>query len=292
MKKTVTAIILTLSLLLTFSGCTLSGNITEFTSYLNDNSYTVASGTVSVSDIKSIEINWETGSVKIEESDTDKISFSEVSNLDSDKDSLGEATENKELSESLKMRYKTDGGKLVIQFCKSALRVRTGAVKDLKKDLTVYVPKDVKFDEIKTNVISSAVYAAYLNAAVIELNGVSADLKLAGCDADTLKCDTVSGNFSVTTDGELKDLEFNSVSGDLTVNAKSVLKLAAVTVSANADLHLNEFDFLLTLSGVSTTLEDNGISYEKTGEKNYKFSDGAGSVKFESVSGKVRLEEK
>lgn len=290
MKKIIIIVSAALSLLLTFCGCDLSG-ITEYTSYLDFSSYTTATGTVSVSDIKSIEINWVTGSVRIEESDKDEVTFSEVSSLDTKKDSIGEATENKELSESLKMRYKADGGKLIIQFCKSALRIRTGAVNDLKKDLTVYVPKGTEYDEIKVNVVSSGVYIANVTANKLDLNGISADTKLVGCDAESIKCDTVSGNVTYTTDDTLKDMNFKSVSGNLTVNAKSVAKLNADTVSANVDLCLKEFDFTLTLTGASPTLEDNGVSYEKTGE-NYKFNDGAGSIKVESVSGKVRLEEK
>lgn len=291
MKKIIAAVLITLSLLLSFCGYSMTA-FTEYSAYLNFSSYQTAAGKVSVSDITDIEINWVTGSVRIEESDTDEVSFSEVSSLDTEKDSLGEATENKEVSESLKMRYKVDGGKLTIQFCKSALRIRTGAVKDLKKDLTVYVPKGTKFSEIKTDVVSSGVYIGYVHTEKFTLNSISADMKLSGCEADAIKCDTVSGNLTVTTDEALQNMDFKSVSGALTVNARSVINLKADTVSANVELCLREFDFALTLSGISAEFEANGISYEKTGETNYKFNDGTGSVNFKSVSGKVRLEEK
>jgi hypothetical protein len=292
MKKAVTVIALALSLIFIFSGCVLSGKITEFTSYLNGSTYTTASGTVSVSDISSIDIYWVYGSVKIEESDTDKVTFSEGSSLDGKKDSLGEATENKELGESLKMRYKTDGGKLMIQFCKSGLRVRAGAIKDLKKDLTIYVPKGAKYDEIKADVVSSDVYMAYLHTDKIVLNSVSADMKLVSCETDRIKCDTVSGKLTVSTDDTVNEIDMDAVSGDLKVTARSVSKIEMDSVSANAELTLQKFDFTLKLTGVSTSLDADGISFEKTGEKNYKFGDGTGDVKFESVSGKVRLEEK
>ena len=117
-------------------------------------------------------------------------------------------------------------------------------------------------------------------------------MKLVDCKTDKIKCDTVSGDLKITTDDVLKNIDMNSVSGNLTVNAKSVDKLDMDSVSANADLTLEVFDFDLKLSGVSTKLDADGISFEKTGEKNYKFGDGTGEITFESVSGKVRLEEK
>lgn len=288
MKK---LIVLLLLISLTVAPLCSCGNlITDFSSYVDANSYTTGGG--SVSDITEICVNWVSGSVKIEESDTDKITFSEKSSLDSEKDSIGESTENKELSESLKMRYKTDGGKLTIQYCKSGLRVRAAAIKDLKKDLTIYVPKGSDFSGIKADVVSSDVYMADIKAAKIELNSVSADMKLIDCEVDRIKCDTVSGGLKISTEDMLNDMEMNSVSGNLEISAKSVNKIDINSVSANAELSLKEFNFTLKLSGVSTKLEADGISYEKTDEKKYKFGDGTGDVSFESVSGKVRLEEK
>ena len=290
MKK-ITISVLLISVLL-LSLCSCGSLITDFSSYADASSYTVGGGSVSADDITEICVNWVSGSVKIEESDTDKITFSEVSSLDTEKDSLGEATENKELSESLKMRYKTNNGKLTIQFCKSALRIRTAAIKDLKKDLTLYVPKGTELSEIRADIVSSDLYIADVSTKKIDLNSVSADMKLVNCKTDKIKCDTVSGDLKIMTDDVLNDMEMNAVSGNLSITAKSVDKLDMDSVSANADLTLEEFNFTLNLSGVSTKLSADGINFEKTSEKNYKFGDGTGDVTFESVSGKVRLEEK
>ncbi len=290
MKKLV--VLLLLITLTAAALCSCGDLITDFAAYTDAGSYTPGGGSVSADEIKEICVYWESGSVKIEESDTDKITFSEVSSLDTDKDSLGEATENKELQESLKMRYKADNGKLTIRFCKSGLRVRTGAVKDLKKDLTVYVPKGTEFSEVRADVVSSDVYMADIKAKKIEFNSVSADIKLVDCVTDGIKCDTVSGDLKIKTDDVLKKIDMNAVSGNLDVEARSVDQLDMQSVSANAELSLKEFDFALTLTGVSVKFEADGISYEKTGENKYKFGDGDGSITFESVSGKVRLEEK
>ena len=66
----------------------------------------------------------------------------------------------------------------------------------------------------------------------------------------------------------------------------------AKSVSANADLYLKNVDLTLSITGVTATFEADGLSFEKTAANKYKFNDGTGSVSFESVSGKVRLEEK
>ena len=98
MKKIIILVLLLSMFLFSLCGC---GNlITDFSSYADANSYTTGGGSVSADDINEICVNWVYGSVKIEGSDTDKITFSEVSSLDSGKDSIGEATENKELNPS------------------------------------------------------------------------------------------------------------------------------------------------------------------------------------------------
>ena len=290
MKKisAVLPLLLTAAVLLSLCGC----SCTNFTAYEDPGSYSVGGGYANADEITEILVNWVSGSVRIEAADTDRIVFSEISSMDKKTDSLGEATKNKELSESLRMRYKTENGMLTIQFCKSGLRVRSGAVSDLTKDLTIYVPRTAAFKNVRVDAVSSSLYMLGIDTETVDLNTVSGDLKLSDCVTDSVVCSTVTGKLDITTDQMLKNTDFNSVSGDLMISAKSIGTLNAESVSANAVLYLKEFDFTLSISGVSATFEAGGLSYQKTGENKYKFNDGTGSVSFESVSGKVRLEEK
>ena len=289
MKKTaVLSLILIPVLLLSLSSC----SYISFMSYGDPGSYSVGSGSAKAEEITEICVNWYSGSVRIEAADTDIIMFSEISSMDKKTDSLGEATKNKELSESLRMRYKTENGRLTIQFCKSDLRVRARAISDLEKTLTVYVPRTAVFRSIEIDTVSSTLYMLGIKTDTIDLNTVSGDLKLADCETDKVVCNTVSGKVDITTDQIIKNTDFNSVSGDLMISAEGIGTLTAKSVSANADLYLKKVDLTLSITGVTATFEADGLSFEKTAANKYKFNDGTGSVSFESVSGKVRLEEK
>lgn len=328
MKKIISVIVLS-SLLLSLCACRI--DIMNYSVYANAVKYTTGGGSVKAEEVKSIEVNWISGSVKIEvKDDTDTITFSETSSLDTEKDALGEATENKELKESLKMRYLVEGGKLIIQFCKSALSVRAAAVKDLKKDLTVTVPSDAEFEKIKADIVSSDLFVSKAIASDISVNSVSADVKLVDIKTDAAVCKTVSGNVEIKTDNALKTLRTDTVSGDLNaectadetefrsvsgktefktgsdlkkmkvdttsgavkLEAPAVDELSVKGVSANVSLILEKADLTLKMTGVSTSVEANGVKYEKTEEKTYKFGDGAGSVTVNSVSGTVSIEVK
>lgn len=329
MKKAAVSLLIIASLLISLCAC--GASVTDFLSYADSAKYTVGGGSVSADEITEITVNWVSGSVRIEGSDTDKITFSEVSSADKATDAIGEATKNQELSESLKMRYRTDGEKLTIQFCKSGLRVRTNAIKDLKKDLTVYLPAGTELKNVKLDVVSSDVFMSDIKADGLDINSVSAKLKLVSCGTPDFKCNTVSGDLEIKDGGEIKKLSVKSVSGDVSVqasaldeisvktvsgktsltaekplpgsgietvsgnievNAPGVEKLNIKSVSADTVLALDSFDFILEFKGAASTFEADGILMEKLGEKKYKFKDGAGSVTFESVSGKVKLEER
>lgn len=288
MKKLFTLLLTAFFTLTLLCGCGFI-NISDFSSYENASSYNTASGTVTVQDIKNIEIYWVSGTVKIEGSDGDSVSFSEISSLDEKSDSIGEATENKELSESLKMRYKTEDGKLIIQFCKSGLRVRSGAVKDLKKDLTVSVPKGVDIESIKADAVSSDITVSDVKSNDIKINSVSANVNVCAAEIDKIACKTVSGHVNITSSGKTDTTDVDTVSGNVTLNAASTGSVSIKSVSGNANLYLDSFDFKLRYSGINTALQTNGIEYDKTDDDTYVFGSGSGSVTFESVSGKITL---
>ncbi|MBO4422318.1 MAG: DUF4097 family beta strand repeat protein [Clostridia bacterium] len=266
--------------------------VKNYSEYEHAEKYSVGSGTASAEDIRRIEISWVTGSVHVELYDKDVISFSEVSSLDRKKDSIGEATENKELSESLRMRYRTEDGVLSIQFCKSGLRVRDAAVKDLKKDLTVYVPAGASFGSVTVDSVSSDVYVSGVSAGDIKIDGVSAAIKLVNCGSAAISCSTVSGTVDVVSGANIESLSVSSVSGSISVDAPSLSALSASCVSANVSLRLEDTDLTVRMTGAVSHLYANGLEYEKTENDTYKFGTGKGSVSIDSVSGSVSLEAK
>ena len=287
MKKAV-VILLISAVLLSLAGC----SVTSYSSYDNESKYTAATNAVITDEIDEIEINWISGSVKIETYDGDGIKIAETSSLDKKSDSIGEATENKTLSESLKMRYLSEDGKLTVQFCKSGLKVRSSAVSKLEKELTVYVPAGREFKLINANTVSAGLYMNGVTAELIRCDAVSAANKLVGCKANEIKVNTVSGDTEITTKDVLCKTTFKSVSGDLTAEAEGIADLDVSCTSADVILNVTKADFTLKLTGVTASLEANGINYEKTEEKAYKFGDGSGKITVDGVSAKVSVKQK
>lgn len=283
MKK-LSAAALAVSLALLLCGCA----VTSFGSY-EDRGFTAAVGVVSAGDADEIEIHWVTGSIVIEEADVREITFFETDANGKKTDALGEAAKNKELSESLRMRYKSSDGKLEIRFCKSDLRVRSGAVENLNKRLTVRVPTGTSLRAVEIDAVSSDVSATGISSEKIQLNGVSAALELKGCTVRDLDCETVSGNISVVSASVIDDITVNSVSGEINVEMPGIVRLDADCVSAGLSLVLSEADFTLDLEGLSADVAADGVEYTKISDKSYKFGKGTGEARVESVSGKIRV---
>ena len=277
-----------LASLLTLCGC----SVMNYDTYDERKGYSVLTGTVSAEDINVIEINWVSGDIKIETSDTNKVTFTESVLSEKKADAFNDAAKNKELSESLRMRYKTENGKLTVQFCKSGLRVRSGAVKDLYKRLTVYVPAGTNLKTAEINTVSADISIKGLAIDTLRLNGVSARLDVSECALSRLKCDTVSGMINLYSSEKTDEITVNSVSGDVILNVPEIVKFEADCVSADVTLTLEKADFSLKFDGLSSALAADGASYEKTDNNTYKFGEGTGTARIESVSGKVSVKVK
>ena len=270
------------------SGCA----VRNYSTYENSGKYTAASSAALSEQINEIEINWSSGSVKIETYDGDAVKFSEVSSLDKQSDAIGEATENKTLKESLKMRYTVSDGKLIIQFCRSGLRVRLSAVEDLKKDLSIYVPAGSSFKLIDAVLMSADFYVNGVAADAIKCVSMSSESRFVDCKVDEIDVNTTSGNTTVNMKDVLKTMTYRTVSGDLTVDAEGIDALNVSSMSADITLNVKKADFTLSLTGLSASLEANGINYEITKEKAYKFGDGNGKITVDGQSGKVSVNAK
>lgn len=276
-----------LAALLLFCGC----GVMNYDTY-EDKGYKEATGTVAADGVDAVEINWVSGRIVIEETDSDRITFTEKVLSDKKTDALGSAMKNKELSESLRMRYRITDGKLCIQFCKSGLRVRIGAVSDLFKELTVSVPRGTALRSADINTVSSDVSLTGLKIGSVKLKGVSAALSVRDCETSGIRCETVSGRVDISSSVLIDDITVKSVSGSVSASLPGVVKFSAEGVSANVSLEVEKADFTLDLDGITTNFDASGLDYSKDGDGKYKFGEGTGSAKIESVSGKVTVKKK
>lgn len=105
--------------------------------YDNAEAYSVGDALLPADNIQQVEINWTSGSVRVEAYDGEKISIKET------------GAENEEQ----KLRYLSRDGKLTIQYCKS--RAFFGIFKNPEKELTLLVPAQMA-EDLKTFKIDSA----------------------------------------------------------------------------------------------------------------------------------------
>ncbi len=283
--KRLTIVVLSALLLVCLCGCAVQ----TYSTYENEGKYTAASSASLSEKIDGIKICWVSGSVKIETYDGETVKFAETSSLDKQNDSIGEATENKTLNESLKMRYLVSDGILCIQFCRSGLKVRSSAVAELEKELTVYVPAGGGLRSIDAELVSADLYIKGVKADLIKCDNMSSECRFIDCTADEITVNTMSGNTAVNVKDTIKSMKLDSMSGDLTVDADGIGELLVNGMSADITLNLKKADFTLSMTGLSMSLEANGINYEKTEEKTYKFGDGSGKITVNGQSGKVSV---
>ena len=189
-----------------------------------------------MADIDEIEIHWLSGSVYLVESETDGVTFQE--------DYTGDV-------DDYRLRYAVEDGKLVIQPCRS----RTFGSMDLpKKTLTVFLPKTRTLDAVTVETVSADVelhggqtsdlsvtttsgeiIGPGIRAGEYDLSTVSGGVRLPSLPAagSSIDCDTVSGYMSLGCEACPADVDFDSVSGSLTLTlpAGSQYTLAFDSVS-------------------------------------------------------------
>lgn len=212
--------------------------------------------TVSMKDLKELEIDWVSGSVTVELTDEDAVRFVEVAE--------------KAIQEKDALRYGVNGGTLRIQACKK------GYLGNLpEKQLTVYLPRALANDlmEVEIDTVSAAVTAGDLKLDELEINTVSGRVKLTNMDAEEAQVDSVSGPISLLG-SRIGSLRTDSVSGEAKVTGK-VQKVKSSSVSGAFDFALEDCrDIRLSTMSGAMTLDLNTTPRE---------------LKISTTSGKTRL---
>ena len=186
--------------------------------YADSETYSAGDFSYAEDSIDSVEINWIAGNVYIDESVADELSVYEESG--------------KELTDDEKLRYKIDGRKLIIQFCKSDTDVD-----DKKKDLYVKLP--ILLQDVDINVVSAN--AEMVSSATgISCDSVSGELYMYIDQCENLEINSVSGDSHVILDYDLSaKIDFDSVSGKCKAIEKTTDKTVNIdchTVSGNLEV--------------------------------------------------------
>lgn len=216
----------------------------------DENKYSIADGKINVDDIRSIDLDWISGKIKIEEYSGSNIEFYEENSSN--------------LKEDDKMRYMVDGGKLKIKFKKPYMGF--GFQKSLNKTLVVRIPISMEdgLTELKIDNVSSSVNIEALITNTLTLDSVSGEISIKNLIAKELDIKTVSGTVNISAKAEILNVETVSGTVNAVIDSDSIEKVNIESVSADASLDLGSCPEDLDMESVSgsvhiTIPENNGF---------------------------------
>lgn len=248
-------------------------------------------------EVKSIDINWTSGAVKIKNSDTDKV---EISENTSDK------------NEDNAMRWSLDGGKLKIYENKNifGFNLFNFGLFDGNhaKTLTVTLPKDILFDDFDISAASADVSAENINSDSLDIetasgkiavdnfegnsadiNSVSGAIEFSASSASSVEAEAVSGECTVS--GKIDEIDASSVSGSLNLNVgKNNRKINAETVSGSVNIKTNcdKSGFTANHSSVSGGFNSDFAGVTKDGR--FVYGSGKAEYNISTVSGNIEIQ--
>lgn len=236
--------------------------------YKNSALYNVGGGTVT-DEFQSIKVNWTNGKINIEAYDGEDTVISET-----------EVAEKEN-----KLRWRVEDGVLKIQ--QMAAGIRFGLKKTPKKTLTVKIPSSAaeKLKSVNTDSVSAEVNIIGVAASgKIEIDTVSGSAELKNIKTARLDIDTVSGE--VNAEGEISELESDSVSGDITVSSAVPLeKLDCDSTSGNIRLTIpKDSGFTLKADTVSGDISC-GLPTVSESKNRRVCGDGSADFETDTVSG-------
>ena len=201
--------------------------------YSSDGTYSIQ-----MNELKKLNIDWISGSVTVELTDSDSIVIQEVSD--------------KTIREKDALRYGVSGTTLRVQACK-----KNYVGKLPRKDLTIFLPRslaaglkecefntvsasvsadDLGLDELEINTVSGRVNLEHLVADEASVNSVSGKVDMYMCGFESLRLDSVSGEARFS--GEANKIKGSSVSGKFDFTLKDCREIKINTMSGDITLAL------------------------------------------------------
>ena len=230
-------------------------------------------GFVDASEISELDIEWVSGSITIQAVETDTISFSENSGLDSDN----------------QMVWKQSGDKLILQFQKPRVffGFSFGLNAEFSKDLVIYVPANWNARQVNIESVSADMEITGLTADNLELNNVSGNCELNRCSILDVEIETVSGE--VDYSGSLSTIDLNSVSADCSLNLTAgTNSITMECVSGDLSLTIpQEQGFTVELDGLNGRIHSEFLTTSVNGK--YRYGDESCRIEGECVSGSIHI---
>lgn len=272
-------------------GCNMSEDGVSTYSYDNAQEYTMGGATLTDT-VENIDINWIGGDVKVNYHSKDSVVFSEKCA--------------QTLNEDNTLYYWLENETLHIMYGKSGKCDPCG----LKKELTVWLPKELALSELNVDVTSANVVIDGIIADEADFDSISGDIEFKQAEfSSSLDVDTTSGGLTADLIGKLQEIDIDTISGKMEVSAEKVetfnadstsgeIKLTVSSVPDSVDVDTisgdvevilpKEAEFTVELDSISGVFESEFAM--RMEEKKYLVGDGSKLYKFDTTSGNVKIE--
>lgn len=159
--------------------------------------YVEGEASVSAGQIRDLEIEWASGSIRIVTADTDTITFSESG----------------QSNEQYRMTYEQSDDTLHLSYG-SSQGIQIGLVSIPSKDLTITVPKDWVCGELEIDAASVDISISGLTVTKLDLDGASNQLTFSG-SVEKLDCDGASNDIELICSNNPSQIDMDGASCDL-----------------------------------------------------------------------------
>ena len=275
--------------------------------YANADQYTAGDATVTGT-VENLDVNWKSGSIKIEYHSGSEIRVTE--------------TGNRTISGDDQLRWWLDGTTLRIQYAKSG---RFHIIDTLNKTLTISLPEGIVLKTAKIHTTSGDMDIPQLTADETELTVTSGNVR-ATADTRKMTVRATSGDLNISLPGNAEAVTFEVTSGKITADIGYAEKLSIHGTSSDINFYGKAGDadikttsgavsvrFLtfrtlnidVTSGNVTAALPENpgftldakmtsgklnyeGIAFTRGGDV-YSCGDGSGRCSIHTTSGDIRI---
>lgn len=289
MKRSVTIMLALLTAVISscFTGC-----VSISDTYSDSEKYSSGNAEFKGSEVRSIDINWSSGSVTVKRHDSGSISVTESSRHD--------------LRDSQKVHTWLDGDTLRIQYCESGETFI--GMSSPQKSLEIMIPEDLELSELCYDGSSGDAKFENITADAINVELSSGDTDIIGCSAKTFDVESSSGDITIEQKGEAASIEAEASSGDIDITAEKTGELDAEassgrivvrlenmpadtdidTSSGNVKVYVPEdADFTAEIDTSSGDF-DSGLALVKDGD-NYTKGSGTNKLSIDTSSGDIKI---
>ena len=207
--------------------------------YENADRYT-AGGSEITGTVRSLDIDWISGRVRLTSSSGNTVSISETSD--------------KPISGDFQLRWLLDGDTLRIRYAKAGFR--QAGLTGQQKELLVTLPEGIELKDVKIAATSADLMIPSLQADSLKLTTTSGNIT-AAVSAGTISTASTSGDLDLTVLADARDIRSTSTSGRIRIEGKNASLLEAVSTSGSIGItagNIGEFRTTSTSGAVQADL--------------------------------------